>query len=221
MIWHILYVSYEEGGRDYVGAHSTIDLNDGYLGSYTDKTFIPKNRIIVGYYKTRESLILAEESLQRSLNVAVDPQYANRSIQTSTGFDRYGVKDTPETVLKKVEANLGEKNGFFGKSHTRERKEEWSKKRKGRKDNLETRIKKSRARTGAKQTLETKRKIAVGRTGQTHSEITKTSMSEDRTGTGNPAYGRKWWVNSKNETVYQENSPGTEWQRGRKWKTVK
>ena len=93
MTWHILYVSYEENGRDYIGAHSTTDLNDGYLGSYKDKTFQPESRIIIGYYKTRESLIRAEGNLQRSLNVAMDPQYVNRSIQTSTGFDRHGVKD--------------------------------------------------------------------------------------------------------------------------------
>jgi hypothetical protein len=54
--------------------------------------------------------------------------------------------------------------------------------------------------------------------GATHTEDHKNHMSELHSGQGNPCYGKKWWVNEQNETVYQENSPGTDWQPGRKWK---
>ena len=217
-MWHILYLSYESEGRDYIGAHSTEDINDGYLGSYRDRSFSPDHRIIIGYYKTRNSLLRAEENLQKSLDVARDPQYANRSIQTSTGFNRQGVKDSPETVERKRQASEGEKNGFFGKTHTKQTREEWSKKRKGRVESAETKRKKSEAHTGSTKSIETKQKIAVGRTGKQHSATSRLKMSEQRMGSSNPAYGRKWWVNRHNETLYQQTSPGSEWQQGRKWK---
>jgi hypothetical protein len=39
-------------------------------------------------------------------------------------------------------------------------------------------------------------------------------------GSLNPNYGKspKWWVNELGETKWSENSPGSNWQRGRKWR---
>jgi group I intron endonuclease len=37
-------------------------------------------------------------------------------------------------------------------------------------------------------------------------------------GSENPAFGRKWWVNSEGEIVFQKESPGKDWQNGKKWK---
>jgi group I intron endonuclease len=37
-------------------------------------------------------------------------------------------------------------------------------------------------------------------------------------GQDNPAFGRKWWVNSEGNTVFQEKPPGKDWQNGKKWK---
>jgi hypothetical protein len=98
--FHILYVSFEEGpeGRSYIGAHSTDNIYDGYLGSFVDKSFNPSNRIIIGYYKSRDVLLKAEEMFQKSFNVVSDNHYANQSIQHGSGFTY----------------------GFLGKSHTNE-----------------------------------------------------------------------------------------------------
>ena len=38
------------------------------------------------------------------------------------------------------------------------------------------------------------------------------------TGSDNPAFGKRWWVSIAGETSFQENSPGIEWQSGRKWR---
>lgn len=50
MMWHIVYLSYESkpGGRSYIGKHSTNDLYDGYLGSFSDEHFDPDSRITLG-----------------------------------------------------------------------------------------------------------------------------------------------------------------------------
>ena len=50
------------------------------------------------------------------------------------------------------------------------------------------------------------------------SEETIKKQQEAKLGEKNPCFGKKWWVNSSNEVAYQENSPGSEWQPGRKWR---
>jgi hypothetical protein len=239
MTWHILYLSYETWGRDYVGAHSTGDLYDGYLGSYKDKTFQPDDRIILGYYKTREALLKAEENLQKSLNVAKDPQYANRSIQTSTGFNRKGVPDAPETRERKSKSHTGKKRSksqVEAMTQAQNRPEVIRKKSNSLKklgDNHPSRLPESRSKAservkGGNNPRYGKPGTMLGRTGNsnplygtTRPDKYKQHMSDLHSGQGNPCYGKRWWVNEQNETVYQENSPGTEWQRGRKWKTIK
>lgn len=234
MTWHILYLSFEETGRDYVGAHSTDDLNDGYLGSYQDKTFNPQHRIAIGYYKTREALIRAEISLQKVLNVARDPQYANRSIQTSTGFNRSGVPDTPETRRKKSKSHTGKKRSTEQvKAMTEAQNRPEVSRRKSdsmRGDNNpskrpEVKEKLSEKLSGENNPRYGKPGTMKGRVGELNPlygterpEEYKQHMSNLHSGSGNPAYGRKWWVNRHNETLYQKTSPGSEWQQGRKWK---
>jgi hypothetical protein len=106
------------------------------------------------------------------------------------------------------------------------------------------------ANTGKVRTQEVKDRISATLTGTswgTHTEEHKNNMSDKYKGEGNPAYGRKWWVNSEGETKLQvecpgegwvkgkepghvwwvnssgevkrqKNCPGEGWQRGRKWK---
>lgn len=43
-------------------------------------------------------------------------------------------------------------------------------------------------------------------------------MAEAMRGEANPSFGKAWWVNEEGETCLAVESPGPEWQRGRKWR---
>ena len=87
-MFHTVYDSFEsrQGGRDYIGKHSTEDPYDGYLGSYKDKTFNPDDKIVFAYAKTKEGAVWLEIMFQRVFGVVEDPQFANKSYQTSDKF---------------------------------------------------------------------------------------------------------------------------------------
>ena len=87
-MWHIVYLSFDSslGGRNYIGKHTTQNLNDGYLGSFTDSTFRPDSRIVLGYFKSPEAAVAAEIQWQKVFGVARDPEFANKSYQTSKRF---------------------------------------------------------------------------------------------------------------------------------------
>ena len=85
-MFHTVYLSFEPDGRDYIGKHSSEDPYDDYLGSYKDKSFDPTNKIILEYCKTEEGAVEAEIRWQRVFNVVEDPQFVNRSYQTSNKF---------------------------------------------------------------------------------------------------------------------------------------
>ena len=233
-MWHILYLSYETYGRDYLGAHSTKNLNDGYLGSYSDKSFNPDSRIIIGYYKSRESLLTAEESLQKSLDVAKNPAYSNRSIQTSTGFNRQGVPDTPVARSRKSDSHTGKTRSLEQvQAMTRAQNRPEVKAKKSLSMNgeanpakrEEVRSKLSEKLSGENNPRYGKPGTLLGVRGESHPShgTTKTqdfkeTLSRMHTGVGNPCFGKRWWVNLRNQTLYQTQSPGPEWQPGRKWK---
>jgi hypothetical protein len=80
------------------------------MGSFTDKSFKPTKKIIIQEFDTAEDALAGEIELHRFFNVAINPHFANRANQTSTGFCckpktlRAGLRPAfdidPETVVE-------------------------------------------------------------------------------------------------------------------------
>lgn len=111
-MFHIVYLAFESGsgGRNYIGKHSTENLNDGYLGSFSDDSFNPDSKIILGYFKNAKDAVKAEIQWQRTFDVASSPEFANRAVQRSAGFDttgyRFSLKHKRVMPAKKLEERL-------------------------------------------------------------------------------------------------------------------
>lgn len=84
------YYVYEEWGRGYIGSRPSgcecDPEDDPYMGSYRDPTFCPTAKIILGVYSTPEECLKAEIALHDFYSVDVNPHFANKAKQTSTGF---------------------------------------------------------------------------------------------------------------------------------------
>jgi len=207
-MYHTVYLSFEEDGRDYIGKHSTNNPYDGYLGSFKDDTFNPTNKIILEYATTEEGAIKAEMRWQRVFNVVEDPQFANRSYQTSTGFVAgFKKEEHPLFGVKRPEMS-GDKNPACRP----EVGEKISQKLKG---------KPRPAIQGDNHYMRREGRAGFGGCGDDNiarrPEV-RAVLSAQKQGEGNPAYGRKWWVNKLGERLYQTKCPGEGWQNGRKWK---
>lgn len=110
---HYVYHSYEEWGRDYIGIRSCDCLPEEdikYFGSFRDKTFKPTGKTILFTGETRKEISEIEIKLHDFFDVSVNPQFANRSKQTSTKFDTTGIilgPHTEETKRKMSEVRMG------------------------------------------------------------------------------------------------------------------
>jgi hypothetical protein len=195
-MFHTAYNSYESklNGRDYIGKHSTEDPYDDYKGSFKDKEFDPDSKITMAYAKTAEGAVWFEINFQNVFEVVLDPQYANQVKQTSTGFDTTGRNQTDEAKKKMGEAKTGEKNPNFGKTPSEKTKQ-----------------KIKEGNTGKTRTEETKQLMSVSQTGKKLTAKTKQLLRDSKK-------GRKHYVNSAGETRMSRESPGPEWQLGRRWK---
>lgn len=112
--YHYVYYSYEEYGRGYFGSRSCKCLPEEdikYFGSFKDKTFKPKQKIILkDDYATREEAYIDEIILQEYYKVVENPHFANRSYQTSTKF--YYVPSKEEAIKNAKKG--GKKGGKIG-----------------------------------------------------------------------------------------------------------
>lgn len=241
-MYHYVYLSFEEhaGGRNYIGVHSSNDLNDGYLGSYKDKTFAPTAKIILQFFRTRESAIRGEIQWQKTFTVAEDNTYANRAYQTDTKFDTSGgtlwynmegkhtvsherpgpewVKGpSPELRKKRSERFSGPRHPLYGKPQTPESNEKRSEALRGPKNH----------NYGKPRDKEVCEKISQTKTGvKTYSKWwVNRSLGAETHSRECPGEGwepgrlkRKWWINAELQTKHCVKSPGEGWIEGRIWR---
>lgn len=117
------YYSYEEYGRGYIGSRGckcSIEEDIEYLGSFSDKTFKPTQKIILGVFETRVEAYEAELLLHNFFKVDVNPHFANRSKLTSSGFTtpkrfsdeeiKQRLKEQKNNAVKKWQKNNPEKH---------------------------------------------------------------------------------------------------------------
>ncbi|NBS94205.1 MAG: hypothetical protein EBS91_10535 [Betaproteobacteria bacterium] len=88
--YHYTYYSYEEWGMGYFGSRTCKCLPEedvNYFGSFSDKNFKPKYKIILkDDYVTRAEAYVDEIILQEHYKVVENPHFANKAYQTSTKF---------------------------------------------------------------------------------------------------------------------------------------
>lgn len=205
MTTYYTYRSFEEfeTGRSYIGVRKCptgrTPKTDPYLGSYTDKTFSPTAKEILGIYYSKEEALQSEIDLHKKFDVARNPHFANKACATSTRFS-YGMlgrKHTEGTKIKMSESHSGEKHYLHGKA-----KEDHP--LFGRSLPDETRAKISEAMSGENHPMygkrgywygknrseETKAKISKANLGKKLSEETKEKLSKTKLGENNPMYGK-------------------------------
>ena len=104
--------------------HPKSDLGIKYFSSSSNKTFIIDQKINPSRYKykilkvhsTSKSALLHEIKLHKKFNVAVNPNFYNKAVQTSTGFNQAGVKASKELKekLSRIHKERVSKPGFVG-----------------------------------------------------------------------------------------------------------
>jgi len=88
-----VYYSYEPWGRGYIGKRECWCLPEEdikYLGSFTDKTFKPTEKIILETFDTAKDALKAEVSLHIFYGVDENPHFANKLKMVTEKFSRYG-----------------------------------------------------------------------------------------------------------------------------------
>jgi hypothetical protein len=194
---HYVYFSYEEWGRGYIGSRSCRCLPEEdtqYFGSFRDKTFRPKEKIILQTFETREDALQAEVILHDFYEVHINPHFANKAKQTSKKFY---CNQSP--MLGKT----GEKHFRFGKSLSLDHRKNLSKSKIGKPGMKGER----HPMYGRSHSEETKEKMRISRVGKKpclghkHSEETKQKLSEN-------SRGKKWYNNGKQQTLRTEAPEG-------------
>ncbi len=138
MNYHYVYrITNKIQNKHYYGVRSSkiepkLDLGIKYFSSSSNKEFIldQKENFLTYKYKiikkfnSKEEAIKLEIKLHKKFNVGINESFYNKSIQTSTGYDRTGISHSVEAKKKLSELNKG-------KIHSVETKQKISESQKG------------------------------------------------------------------------------------------
>lgn len=195
--YHYVYYSYEEWGRGYIGSRSCDcipEKDTNYFGSFTDKTFKPKNKIILQEFNCRKDAFKFEAFLHEFYQVHINKHFANRAKLTTTGFSRLGIKLSRETREKMSKSAKGRifsldtrekiKKSRLGKSTSRKQKEKA-------RETCKNRIGNKNPMFGKPLSLDHKLKISESNKGRELSKNTREKMSFSKKKEKNPMYGKK------------------------------
>jgi hypothetical protein len=239
-MYHYVYVSFEDkpSGKSYIGVHSTCDILDVYLGSYSDEAFNPTHKIILQHFSSREAAVQAEIQWQKVFRVAHDPQYANRAYQTSEKFDTTGATlwhdsqgrhtlshsdpgpgwiqgASPSLRKTRSDNSKGPKNPAYGKKQSQESNSKRSEALKGSKNHN---YGKPRPPEVCEKISKTKSGVPTGSVWWVNCNVNQETHSQDCPGEGwtQGRLRRKWWVDSEGRTKHSVESPGPDWKEGRR-----
>ena len=189
MMYHYTYrITNVKEGMYYYGVRSCDclpkeDIGVKYFSTSKKKEFIKDQKEnpqdykykVVKIFSTRTEAVEHEIFLHKKFEVGKNLSFYNDSKQTSTGFDRSGTKDSPETIEKKR-----------NKIVTTETRANMSKAQLGRKHTKETIEKLKKPKTD-----EHKLKIGAANSGKTRTNEMKMNLSEKLSGENHPMFGKK------------------------------
>ena len=212
---HYVYKSFEEEGREYIGIRSCDCLPEEdtkYFGTFKDPTFKPTGKTILFVCETREEVLELEIELHDFFDVDVNPQFANLAKQTSTKFNHVVTGE-----LHQMYGKTGELNPLFGR-----KRPDISERMSGELNPMFGKKRPDTAERNRKQIIKGELNPMYGRTGELHpmfgrKNLVVSERNKKQTGELNPNYGKKWWVNPENECRFDKESPGPDWQKGRKF----
>jgi hypothetical protein len=189
-------------GKQYIGDHSTDNLNDGYMGSgillKEDQKLMGKEiftKEILEFFDTKEEAYNAQSKYIKIYKTHILQGGYNKNLtggQWASKHSNLSKKKIGEGVLKAYRENpeikekisekskllSGERNGMYGKTQDiNKMKQRWI-------DNPHPWI-------GRSHTEETKKKISIVKKGKKHSIQTIEKMKISNSGENNGMYGRK------------------------------
>ena len=238
--YHIIYRTVNTlTGKEYIGVHSTNDLDDGYIGTgkyigraikkYGKDIF---ERQILSFHKDRSAALQRERALvnrkylneTHTYNIRIGgeggfaagkhhPHYGkprSEATKRKIGEKSRGRIASPETLHRLSVATSGRNNPMYGKRGKNSPLY-------GRKHSDESKRKMSEALKGRTFSDETKRKMSEARRGKLHTEETRRKMSEAKMGEKNAHFGKRgiecsWYGSKRSEETRRKMS---EWQIGK------
>lgn len=209
--YHYVYRSYEPLGRSYIGKRTCTCLPEEdkeYLGSFSDSDFSPTQKEILALCESSEHALEVEIFFHEFYDVARNPMFANKAKQTSKFFNTEGVPKS-ERHRQRIKGSL------LGLPKTESHRLNLSLAKRGKPASEACRLAQVAAVRGKPKSDDHKRKIAEANMGRKKSEESKKKMAQKRSENN---LGRSWWVNVEGIAMFQHDSPGPGWQKGRKWK---
>ena len=216
-MFHFLYKTTNTlNGKIYIGAHSTQDLNDGYLGSGKQILYaIKKNgrhvfmREILETFETREqaflreSEIVTEEFIKSDMNYNMCPGGLGSSIKTEDFKNKVSEKLKGRTFSQETKDKISKNNGM---------KKSWTKKPSTKPPVL---FGKDNGMYGKKHTTETLLLMSDAR------KKVQIEYTEELRKSYGWSQGLKWYNNGITSKRFIEGTQPPEYKMGRKVKALK